>query len=46
MLETKQFTTVVDGKTITIETGKLAGQAGGAVTIRQGDTPASDGHHG
>ena len=38
MLETKQFTTVVDGKTITIETGKLAGQAGGAVTIRQGDT--------
>lgn len=38
MLETKQFTTVVDGKTITIETGKLAGQAGGAVTIRQGET--------
>lgn len=38
MLETKKFTTVVDGKTITIETGKLAGQAGGAVTIRQGDT--------
>ncbi len=38
MLETKQFTAVVDGKTITIETGKLAGQAGGAVTIRQGDT--------
>ena len=38
MQETKQFTTVVDGKTVTIETGKLAGQAGGAVTIRQGDT--------
>jgi polyribonucleotide nucleotidyltransferase len=38
MLEVKQFTAVVDGKTITIETGKLAWQAGGAVTVRQGDT--------
>lgn len=38
MLEEKQFSTVMEGKTITIETGKLAGQAGGAVTIRQGDT--------
>ncbi|HEY69773.1 MAG TPA: polyribonucleotide nucleotidyltransferase [Anaerolineae bacterium] len=38
MLEVKQFSAVVDGKTITIETGKLAWQAGGAVTIRQGDT--------
>ena len=27
-----------DGKTLTIETGKLAGQAGGAVTVRQNDT--------
>src|SRR5205809_7077146 len=26
------------GKKITVETGKLAGQADGAVTIRQGDT--------
>ncbi len=25
-------------KTLTLETGKLAGQAGGAVTVRQGDT--------
>lgn len=38
MLEAKQFSTVVDGKTITIETGKLARLAGGAVTVRQGDT--------
>lgn len=38
MIEAKQFSTVVDGKAITIETGKLAGQAGGALTIRQGDT--------
>lgn len=36
--EGKQFTTTVGGKQITIETGKLAGQAGGAVTIRLGDT--------
>jgi polyribonucleotide nucleotidyltransferase len=38
MLGTKQFHTLVDDKSITIETGKLAGQAGGAVTVRQGDT--------
>jgi polyribonucleotide nucleotidyltransferase len=38
MLEAKQFQTIVDHKTISIETGKLAGQAGGAVTVRQGDT--------
>jgi polyribonucleotide nucleotidyltransferase len=38
MLGTKQFTTEIDGKTIILETGKLAGQAGGAVTVRQGDT--------
>jgi len=38
MLEAKVFTTEVGGKTITIETGKLAGQAGGAVTVRQGDS--------
>jgi polyribonucleotide nucleotidyltransferase len=38
MLAAKQFSTVMDEKTFTIETGKLAGQAGGAVTVRQGDT--------
>ena len=38
MLEARQFSAVVDGKTITFETGKLAGQAGGAVTVRQADT--------
>ena len=38
VLEAKVFTTEVGGKTITIETGKLAGQAGGAVTVRQGDS--------
>ena len=34
----RQFTLEIDGKTLTIETGKLAGQAGGAVTVRVGDT--------
>jgi polyribonucleotide nucleotidyltransferase len=34
----KQYTAVVGGAPITIATGKLAGQAGGAVTVRQGDT--------
>ncbi|MCD4754043.1 MAG: polyribonucleotide nucleotidyltransferase [Anaerolineaceae bacterium] len=34
----KQFNAVVDGKVFTLETGKLAGQAGGAVTIRLGDS--------
>jgi polyribonucleotide nucleotidyltransferase len=38
MFESKQYSVVVDGKTITIESGKLAWQAGGAVTVRQGDT--------
>jgi len=38
MSEEKQFTAVVGGKTITIATGKLAGQAGGAVTVRLADT--------
>ncbi|HIC93435.1 MAG TPA: polyribonucleotide nucleotidyltransferase, partial [Anaerolineae bacterium] len=33
-----QFTTAVGGHSISIETGKLAGQAGGAVTVRCGDT--------
>jgi polyribonucleotide nucleotidyltransferase len=34
----KQYTAVVGDQPITIETGKLAGQAGGAVVVRQGDT--------
>ncbi len=34
----KQFNAVVGGKVFTFETGKLAGQAGGAVTIRLGDS--------
>ncbi len=38
MPDVRQFRSVVDGKPITFETGKLAGQAGGAVTIRQADT--------
>ena len=34
----KQFTTVVGNHEITFETGKLAGQADGAVTVRVGDS--------
>ncbi len=33
-----QFTATLGGETVTIETGKLAQQAGGAVTVRHGDT--------
>jgi polyribonucleotide nucleotidyltransferase len=36
--EGKQFQATVGTKTMTIETGRLAGQAGGAVTIQLGDT--------
>ncbi|RPI29659.1 MAG: polyribonucleotide nucleotidyltransferase [Chloroflexota bacterium] len=36
--EAKQFTATVGTKTLTFETGRLAGQAGGAVTVRLGDT--------
>ncbi len=36
--EGKQFSTIIDGREIILETGKLAGQAGGAVTIRLGDS--------
>lgn len=36
--EGKKYTAVVGGKSIDVETGRLAGQAGGAVTIRLGDT--------
>ena len=34
----KQFVTEVDGKTVIFESGMLAGQAGGAVTVRVGDS--------
>jgi polyribonucleotide nucleotidyltransferase len=36
--EAKQFTATVGSQQITFETGKLAGQAGGSVTIRLGDS--------
>lgn len=36
--EGKQYSAQVDNKIILIETGKIAGQAGGAVTYRLGDT--------
>jgi polyribonucleotide nucleotidyltransferase len=38
MQEPRKFEAVVEGKTLTIETGKLAMQAGGAVTVRLADT--------
>lgn len=38
MLGQKTFEAVVDGITITIATGGFAEQAGGAVTVQQGDT--------
>ncbi len=34
----KSFECIVGGRTLILETGKLAGQASGAVTIRYGDT--------
>ena len=36
--EVKCFQTSINGKTLTFESGKLAGQADGAVTLRVGDT--------
>ena len=36
--EAKQYSAQVGGRTITVETGKLAGLAGGAVTLRLGDS--------
>jgi len=36
--EPKVYTTLVGGRPVTLETGKLAGQAGGSVTIRLGDS--------
>ena len=38
MTEQKQWSLDVAGRTLTIESGKLAKQAGGAVTVRYGDT--------
>jgi hypothetical protein len=38
MLGERQYQVEIDGKAITIETGGFAGQAGGAVTVRQGDS--------
>jgi polyribonucleotide nucleotidyltransferase len=36
--QSKSYTVTMGGETVTLETGKLAGLAGGAVTIRAGDT--------
>lgn len=36
--QTKQYKVIVGDKPITFETGNLAGQAGGAVTVRLGDS--------
>jgi polyribonucleotide nucleotidyltransferase len=38
MPQAKQFSTTIGGRTVTLETGKLAQLAGGAVAIRAGDT--------
>ncbi len=38
MSEVHTFSTTIGGKVMTVETGKLAAQAGGAVTVRVGDT--------
>ncbi len=38
MTEQKQWSLDVAGRRLTVETGKLAKQAGGAVTVRYGDT--------
>jgi polyribonucleotide nucleotidyltransferase len=38
MQTVRQFQATVEGKTLNVETGKLAAQAGGAVTLRLGDT--------
>ena len=37
-MNSHKFTATLGGEVVTIETGKLAQQAGGAVTVRQGDT--------
>ncbi|MFQ6122886.1 MAG: polyribonucleotide nucleotidyltransferase, partial [Dehalococcoidales bacterium] len=38
MMESQSFECSVGGRSLIIETGKLAGQASGAVTVRYGDT--------
>lgn len=38
MIKSQSFEHMVGGRSLSIETGKLAGQASGAVTIRYGDT--------
>ena len=38
MFNVKQYNVVVGGNLLTVETGKLANLAGGAVTVRCGDT--------
>ena len=38
MIKSQSFTHEIGGRSFTIDTGKLAGQAGGAVTVRYGDT--------
>jgi len=38
MPEAKQFSTTIGGRTVTLETGKLAQLAGGSVAIRVGET--------
>ena len=38
MPDVKQYGVTIGGQAVTLETGKLAGLAGGAVTIRAGDT--------
>lgn len=37
-MEPKRFSTEIGGRELVIETGKLAGQANGAVTVQYGDT--------
>ncbi len=37
-MNSQKFTAMLGDEVVTIETGKLAQQAGGAVTVRQGDT--------
>jgi len=38
LIKSQSFTHEIGGRSFTIDTGKLAGQAGGAVTVRYGDT--------
>ena len=38
MIKSKSFECEIGGRSLIIDTGKLAGQAGGAVTVRYGDT--------